>query len=123
MHYAAQLSAPRSILVPLLALAIGAGGAVGTYALLDDTDVSIEPTKVIVANPPLQSTIPGKDEARAAAAVSTSSLAGTSGKDEARTAAAIGSDDRHIGGGPPAESNDVEKAAPTPPRVFGNVKP
>jgi hypothetical protein len=123
MHYAAQLSAPRSFLVPLLALAIGAGGAVGTYALLDDTDVSIEPTKVIVANPPIESKIPGKDEARAAAAVSTSSLAGTTGKDEARTAAAIGSDDRHIGGGPPAEPNDAETNVPARPRVFGNVQP
>ena len=133
MHYAAQLSHPRSMLVPLVALVIGAGGAVGTYALLDDTDVSVNPTRVIVTETPAK---PGqgtaaKNEAASAAAVGVQPQTQAFGKDEAATAAALDVDastaasessqsstrddaptsslagtteEPHIGGGPPAES-------------------
>jgi hypothetical protein len=125
MHYAAQLSHPRSILVPLVALVIGAGGAVGTYALLDDTDVSVNPTRVIVTDAPVKpgQGVAAKNEAGTAAAVGVQPQAQDFGKDEAATAAALDADastsarddaptsslagsttERHIGGGPPAES-------------------
>jgi hypothetical protein len=139
MHYAPPLSAPRSVLVPMLALVIGAGGALGAYAILDETDVSIAPTRVIVADQPVAGSgtatkneagtasaisttaRPGqgtavKDEARTASAIGTSSLAGTTefGKDEAATAAAVGSREPHIGGGPPAEPRVSPSLAPAP---------
>jgi hypothetical protein len=87
MDYATNLLNPRNVLVPAVALAIGAGGAVGVYAALDDTDVNIQPTRVVVAEPP--------------AAPSE----GVAAKDEARTAAAIGADEPRRGGGPPAEND------------------
>jgi hypothetical protein len=133
MHYAAQLSHPRSMLVPLVALVIGAGGAVGTYALLDDTDVSINPTRVIVTDAPVKpgQGVAAKNEAGTAAAVGVQPQTQAFGKDEAATAAALDTDastaasadaqtsarskaptsslagtttEPHIGGGPPAES-------------------
>jgi hypothetical protein len=116
MEYAARLFNPRSVLVPALALVIGAGGAVGVYAVLDDTDVDIQPTRVVVADPPAKpgegvsakhesstataisnrasgSSSAGKDEAASAAAIGTSSpRTWLESKDEAGTAAAIGGD-------------------------------
>ena len=135
MHYAAQLSHPRSLLVPLVALVIGAGGAVGTYALLDDTDVSVNPTRVIVADTPAKPSqgVAAKDEAASAAAIGVQPQTQDFGKDEAATAAALDADaataasnsaqtvrrddaptsslagtsgERHIGGGPPAEARE-----------------
>jgi hypothetical protein len=129
MEYAANLLNPRTVLVPAIALVIGAGGAIGVYAALDDTDVSIEPTRVVVADPPAAptegvaakheaataaaistpdspSTFAGKDEAASAAAIATSSpRTWLESKDEAGTAAAIGAHDGHRGGGPPAEDD------------------
>jgi hypothetical protein len=116
MEYAASLFNPRSVLVPALALVIGAGGAVGVYAVLDDTDVDVQPTRVVVAETPAQpgegvsakhesttaaaistpasgSSLAGKDEAASAAAIATSSpRTWLESKDEAGTAAAVGSD-------------------------------
>ncbi len=127
MEYAANLLSPRSVLVPAIALVIGAGGAIGVYAALDDTDVNVEPTRVVVADPPAApsegvaakheaasaaaiatpdspSTFAGKDEAASAAAIATPDSPSTfAGKDEAASAAAIGADEGHRGGGPPAE--------------------
>jgi hypothetical protein len=124
MQYAAQLSAPRSLLVPVLALAIGAGGAIGAYAVLDETDVTIEPTRVIVASPVQSPGADAKHESNTAAAIGTSSLAGTtSGPNEAATAAAVGNRDGHIGGGPPAESNDVDPGNSAGPTPLGGARP
>jgi hypothetical protein len=103
MEYAANLPNPRSLLVPAIALVIGAGGAVGVYAALDDTDVNIQPTRVVVAEPP--------------AAPSE----GVAAKDEAGTAAAIGTE-AHRGGGPPAE-NDQATANRTDPHGPGAALP
>jgi hypothetical protein len=86
MEYAARLPSPRSVLVPAVALAIGAAGAVGVYAAVDGTETGATTTRVIVADPPVQ---PGE---------------GTAAKDEAATAAAVGNTELHKGGGPPAEN-------------------
>jgi hypothetical protein len=115
MHYAAQLSHPRSLLVPLVALVIGAGGAVGTYALLDDTDISVNPTRVIVADTPSKPSqgVAAKDEAATAAALdadaftAASESAPTVRRDDAPTSSLAGTTgERHIGGGPPAEARE-----------------
>jgi hypothetical protein len=96
MEHAANLLSPRSVLVPAIALVIGAGGAIGVYSALDDTDVNIEPSRVVVADPPAA---PGE---------------GVAAKDEASTAAAVGADYGRRGGGPPAE-NDQAVANRTDP--------
>lgn len=72
MDYAANLLNPRSVLVPAIALVIGAGGAIGVYAALDDTDVNIQPTRVVVADPPAApgEGVAAKHEAATAAAIS-----------------------------------------------------
>ena len=107
MEYAANLLSPRSVLVPAIALVIGAGGAIGVYAALDDTDVNVEPTRVVVADPPAAPSegVAAKHEAASAAAIATpaDSPSTFAGKDEAASAAAIGADEGHRGGGPPAE--------------------
>jgi hypothetical protein len=94
MEYTEHLLNPRSVVVPVLALAIGAGGAVGIYAALDDPDIAIEPaTRVVVTEPPAKA---GE---------------GVAAKDEAATAAAVGrAEFRRPGGGPPAESRQSEEA-------------
>jgi hypothetical protein len=89
MEYAARLFNPRAVLVPAVALLIGAGGAVGVYAAVDDTDVAPQPTRIVVADPPAPPT------------------EGVAAKDEAATAAAIAADEARRGGGPPAESDDT----------------
>jgi hypothetical protein len=138
MDYAANLLNPRSLVVPAIALVIGAGSAVGLYAALDDTDVDIQPTRVVVADPPAPpsegvaakheantaaaistpdtpSWSQGKDEAASAAAIATSSpRTWLESKDEAGTAAAIATDEGRRGGGPPAE-NDQATANRTDP--------
>ena len=43
MQYAAHLPSLRNLMVPVLALTIGAAGATATYAVLDDTEVFQEP--------------------------------------------------------------------------------
>jgi hypothetical protein len=92
MHYEASLARPsaRTMLVPLVALVIGAAAAAGTYALIDNADDAIQAsTRVIVVETPAQHSadIPGKNEAATAAAISpTLSFAGP---DEASTAAAV----------------------------------
>jgi hypothetical protein len=110
MQYAAHLPNTRSLAVPMVSLVIGAAGAVGIYAALDETDVTIEPTRVVVQEPnngagakhesatasaiggPVQSSSAVKDEASIAAAVGgrANPEASFPGKDEATTAAALG---------------------------------
>jgi hypothetical protein len=75
MDHAAPLPGsviPRSIVTPLLALAIGAAAATGAYALLDDEPTASAPARVIEVAAPAA---PGP---------------GVSAKDEAATAAAVG---------------------------------
>jgi hypothetical protein len=110
MEYAANLLSPRIVLVPAIALVIGAGGAIGVYAALDDTDVNIEPTRVVVADPPAAPSegVAAKHEAATAAAISGAEApAWLDSKDEAGTAAAIGADEGRRGGGPPAENDQA----------------
>ena len=99
MEYVAQLpTSTRKLLAPMAALLIGAAGAVGAYAALDDTDVGVQPARVIVTEAPAPPSegVAAKDEARTAAAITGSIPSSSSfeGKDEAKTAAAIGNANR-----------------------------
>jgi hypothetical protein len=98
MQYAERLPAlpaPRTIVAPLVALAIGAAAATGVYALLDDDPSGSQATapKVIVTEPPAQPGpgVSAKNEAGVAAAIgSPAATSASETKDEAGTAAAIG---------------------------------
>ena len=92
MQYEASLARPsaRTVLVPLVALVIGAAAATGTYALIDNGDAAIQAsTRLIVVETPAQHSadIPGKNEA--ATAVAISPTLSVVGPDEASTAAAV----------------------------------
>jgi hypothetical protein len=87
MQYAAHLPSPRTLLAPVVALAIGAAGATGIYALSDGTDVQLQPEQVIVVEKPAQS---GATTNEAATAAAIGKASQSSAKDEAATAAAIG---------------------------------
>jgi hypothetical protein len=118
MEYAANLLSPRGVLIPAIAFVIGAGGAIGVYAALDDTDVNIEPNRVVVADPPAAPSegVAAKDEAATAAAISgTEPHARLGSRDEPGTAAAAGADYVRRGGGPPAENDDQATANRTDP--------
>jgi hypothetical protein len=86
------------MVAPMVALVIGAAGAVGAYAALDDAEVGVKPARVIVTEAPAPPSegVAAKDEARTAAAITGSIPSSSSfdGKDEAKTAAAIGSANR-----------------------------
>jgi hypothetical protein len=88
MQYAAHLPSSRTLIAPVVALALGAAGATGIYALSDGTDVQLQPERVIVVEKS-QSSAAGKNEAATAAAIGKGSQ-GTFSKNEAATAAAIG---------------------------------
>ena len=99
MQYAARLpSVPstKTVAVPLVALVLGAAAATGTYALIDDGTIDLQPStsKVIVVDKPAQPA-PGvavKHEAATTAAIAGNPVGqGTAAKDEAGTAAALGS--------------------------------
>jgi hypothetical protein len=112
MQYAAHLPNTRAMLAPVVALAIGAAGATGVYALVDDNAGSVEPAAIVISEPaqapaatgpneagvaaavsstPAFRTATGPNEAGVAAAVSsTPAFASSSGKDESTTAAAVG---------------------------------
>ena len=51
MEYVAQLPKTRKMVAPLVALVIGAGGAVGAYALIDDTNAG-ETKRVVRSQSP-----------------------------------------------------------------------
>jgi hypothetical protein len=89
MQYAAHLLSPRTLLVPVVALAIGAAGATGIYALSDGTDVQLQPERVVVVEQPSSSAV-GENEAATAAAIGKGSQSSSFSKNEAATAAAIG---------------------------------
>ena len=99
MQYAERLTSvpsPKSVVVPLVALVLGAAAATGAYALIDNNEqVAQAPSNVIVLDTPApagEGTI-AKNEAGTAAAIRTVSLPGegVSAKNEAGTAAAISS--------------------------------
>ncbi len=93
MNYAAQLPNTRKMLAPVVALVIGAAGAIGAYTVIDDADVAVPSPKVIVTEAPAPPSegVAAKDEAGVAAAVAGSKAPVSSfGKDEAAIAAAIG---------------------------------
>ena len=104
MQYAERLPNSRTLLAPVLALALGAAAATGAYALTDNETVVVEDPQVIVAEVPAQgSTAGGKNEARIAAAIAAPASPG--GADEAATAAAIS---------PPESTPDNRLNAPGP---------
>jgi len=91
MQYEASLArlSARTMLVPLVALVIGAAAATATYAVIDNGDAIQASTRLIVVETPAQHSadIPGKNEAATAVAINpTRSVVGP---DEASTAAAV----------------------------------
>jgi hypothetical protein len=79
MQYAARLLQPpslKSFAATLAAVAIGAAGAVGAYALIDDDgSVAQEPARVIVVGTPVTGEgVSAKNEAATASAVAGSGL-------------------------------------------------
>jgi len=88
MQYAAHLPSSRTLIAPVVALALGAAGATGIYALSDGTDVQVQPTRVIVAETPSSPNV-GANEAATAAAIGKAAQGSPFVKDEAATAAAI----------------------------------
>jgi hypothetical protein len=94
MEYAAQLLNPRSVLVPALALVIGAGGALGISSALDDADVDVQAPRVVVTESPAKpgEGVSAKHESATAAAIAIPGPSSSfEGKDEAASAAAIAS--------------------------------
>jgi hypothetical protein len=92
MEYAAPLTkvpSRRSIVVPLVALVLGAGIATGTYALIDDGS-STDSQVIVVQRPgPQAADIAGKNEAATAAAIGGVVPQTNSHPNEAATAASI----------------------------------
>jgi hypothetical protein len=88
MAQALSLSNPRSLLVPILAFVVGAGGATATYAAIDST--SFDPTSSS-----------GSTQARLAP------HAGVGGAAVETPSQSTG----HKGGGPPAEQSPAQEAA------------
>ena len=70
MQYAERLPTSRTLLGPVLALAVGAAAATGAYALLDSERVVIAQPEVIVAEVPAPGTVAEtKNEAATADAI------------------------------------------------------
>jgi hypothetical protein len=89
MQYAERLPNSRTLLAPVLALAVGAAAATGAYALLDTETVVVGDPEVIVAEVPAPGTVAQtKNEAATAAAITASPTVAET-KNEAATAAAI----------------------------------
>jgi hypothetical protein len=92
MEYAARLNkvpSRQSIVVPLVALVLGAGIATGTYALVDNGS-STDSQVVVVQRPGTHTAdIPGKNEATTAAAVGRPGTLTADHPNEAATAASI----------------------------------
>jgi hypothetical protein len=124
MEYVAQLpTGTRKMLAPMVALVIGAAGAVGAYAALDDADVGVQPTRVIVTEAPAPPSegVAAKDEAGTAAAITGSIPSSPSfGKDEAKTAAAVGNSSAAVGNSSPLRSRFGKDEAKTAAAV-GNA--
>ena len=95
MEYAAPLTkvpSRRSLVVPLVALVLGAGVATGTYALVDNGS-STDSQVIVVQRPgPHAADIAGKNEAATAAAIGRPSAQTADHPNEASTAASISSE-------------------------------
>jgi hypothetical protein len=114
MQYSMHLPTHRALVVPAAALALGAAGATGIYALIDSgNEVNVLPEKVIVAPAPSSTASAArvfpKDEAATAAAVRAGLTRVSPGsgsrafpKDEAATAAAVSAGRRPV---PPASGS------------------
>jgi hypothetical protein len=100
MEYAAPrlTKAPsrRSIVVPLVALVLGAGVATGTYALIDNGS-STDSQVIVVQRPgPHTADIAGKNEAATAAAIGTQVTQPAQHPNEAATAASVSGESQGI---------------------------
>jgi hypothetical protein len=92
MQYAAHLPNTRAMVAPVLALAIGAAGATGVYAALDNSTGSAQPAPIVVKQTSRNPVASGPNEASVAASVARPPAVSASfGKDESSTAAAVGS--------------------------------
>jgi hypothetical protein len=113
MQYAEHLPNPRRMVVPVVALVVGAAAATGTYALVDEEQVALQPPKVIVAETPAQpgEGVSAKNEAATAAAIGTGAAVSSFGKDEAAPAAAIGSGAASTGSEGVNAKNEAASAA------------
>jgi hypothetical protein len=94
MEYAApsltRSPSRRSIVVPLVALVLGAGIATGTYALIDNGSTTTASKVIVVERTgPHAATIPGKNESATAAAIGGTVPQTASHPNEAATAASI----------------------------------
>ena len=121
MQYEASLARPsaRMVVVPLVALVIGAAAATGTYALIDNADHAIQAsTREIVVETPAQHSadIPGKNEA--ATAVSINPRLSVASTDEASTAAAVSQSSVTEPRGSKAATASTDDSVTTP-RGFG----
>ena len=101
MEYAAprltRSPSRQSVLVPLVALVLGAGVATGTYALIDNGSTTTA-SKVVVVDrtSPQSADIPGKNEAATAAAIGGTVPQTASHPNEAATAASISKSDSGV---------------------------
>ena len=115
MDYAPRLARPstRTMVVPAVALVIGAAAATGAYALIDNGGEAIHAaTRVIVVETPAQHSadIPGKNETATAAAISPTASVSTT--DEAATAAAIvPTTNTHLRGSKASSTGTPEQSA------------
>src|SRR5215211_2165743 len=112
MQYAAHLPSSRTLVAPVLALALGAAAATGIYALSDGSDIQLQPEHVVVVEKPSASGATSTNEAATAAAIGNGARASSFGKDEAVTAAAIGK-------GSQASSSGEDEAAAIGQQTFG----
>jgi hypothetical protein len=85
MQYAERLPrlpSARAMVVPVVALVIGAAAATGAYAVLDDDSSGLQPTatRVIIAEPPAEPSagVGAKNEAGVAAAIGSPAAVGQS---------------------------------------------
>ena len=132
MQYAAHLPSSRTLVAPVLALALGAAAATGIYALSDGSDIQLQPEHVVVVEKPSASGATSTNEAATAAAIGNGARASSFGKDEAVTAAAIGKSSQSssfskdeaataaaIGKGSQASSSGEDEAAAIGQQTFG----
>ena len=91
MQYAERLPTTKTLLTPVLALAIGAAAATGAYGLLDKETVVVGEPEVIVAEVPAPGTVAKtKNEAAIAAGIAAGAANDAPGlKNEAAIAAGI----------------------------------
>lgn len=85
MQYAAHLPNTRALVAPIVALAIGAAGATGVYALVDDNSLSSTPAAIVVTQPASSSV----DESAVASAVAHRPVSVSSSVDESAVASAV----------------------------------